>query len=688
MGRSRPAACPETRHYCPEPGCGRSFTRQDHLRRHTANHDPGRARHCPDCGRGFARPDVLAAHVRKHEQDAATSARPPALLVDPGLSATGHVGDNLESAFFEPEMTKPNEMDECAPEDLEALYVWLMNGSSDLVPTVDGLADASFDDFAHVEVPEVTSKVDDVLPEPPHPLLYAQNRPFAVDETLRSRLLAFLFALPELASSTYFACDALSTSLELYWTSFAPTFPLLHGPTFDLQASTGLLASLIIVGMCVSPEKAVYDLGATVLSKMRPLLLLHEVSGPDVPLETFQALVILGQAGQMLLDGREHALSYSTAAHDFGISRNMDIWYPRWYKRFEMSCGSDEERWRAWAASESWSRLCYAIMLRDIQLSSVFGHLPVRALSMLIIRLRMPASEASWVAPSAEAWAAQPATSSAPFCQVFKDVLLARTSSPSTASSSQPEPLCPFGLSTILHGLMSLAWDVKWRGTLRADALAPLHKSLNWRGSLQSAYGRLGREVLDTLGESILTASERTISLASLDLLFVSELELVADLTSMLTFAGVMRIGSRNVGPDDFALASRSIRKWVSSRDAEDAASLAATYLRRRLAVADLEEGWTFSKGLWAPWSLYLATLTIWTFASLRRSREPPPLVGLNAAPLFPLFADFPASWHGDDLPPFMQAMATLLSEQRWGLGKEAGAVLQSLVERRVASVS
>jgi len=53
----------------------------------------------------------------------------------------------------------------------------------------------------------------------------------------------------------------------------------------------------------------------------------------------------------------------------------------------------------------------------------------------------------------------------------------------------------------------------------------------------------------------------------------------------MLTFAGVMRIGSRNVGPDDFALASRSIRKWVSSRDAEDAASLAATYLSRRLTV-------------------------------------------------------------------------------------------------------
>jgi len=155
---------------------------------------------------------------------------------------------------------------------------------------------------------------------------------------------------------------------------------------------------------------------------------------------------------------------------------------------------------------------------------------------MLIIRLRMPAGDDQWNAPSAEAWQAQTPSSTKPFCHVFKDVLLARTSSSSALSSSAQERLNPFAISTILHGLMSLAWDVKWRGTLRADALAPMQKSLDWRGSLQSAYGRLEREVLEALGSSMLTSSERAISLASLDLLFVSELELVADLCA-LTFS-------------------------------------------------------------------------------------------------------------------------------------------------------
>ena len=297
----------------------------DHLRRHSANHDPGRARHCPDCGRGFARPgalallarrscatsprsscpdkaslhaDVLAAHVRKHEQDAATSGRPSAPLVDPGLSASGLVCDDLESTVLAEPTLKIDEVDECAVEDLEALYAWLMNGSSDLAPpTTVGLDDvalyASFDSLVDVEVSKTTSRAEHVLPEPPPSLPLSQTRLFAVDETLRSRLLAFLFvrptlsplhphetdllvqqALPELANSTSFTCDALSTALERYWAGFAPTFPLLHAPTFDPHASTGLLASLVVVGMCVSDEKAAYDLGASIFSKMRPLLLL------------------------------------------------------------------------------------------------------------------------------------------------------------------------------------------------------------------------------------------------------------------------------------------------------------------------------------------------------------------------------------------------------------------------------
>jgi len=109
---------------------------------------------------------------------------------------------------------KVDEVDECAVEDLEALYAWLMNGSSDLAPpTTVGLNDvasyASFDCLVDVEVSKTTSRADHVLPEPPPSLPLSQTRLFAVDETLRSRLLAFLFVRPTLSPLHPHEADAL-----------------------------------------------------------------------------------------------------------------------------------------------------------------------------------------------------------------------------------------------------------------------------------------------------------------------------------------------------------------------------------------------------------------------------------------------------------------------------------------------
>lgn len=51
----------------------------DHLKRHTANHDPEQRKNCPECGRSFTRSDVLFAHLKKHEvaEGGATKERSP-----------------------------------------------------------------------------------------------------------------------------------------------------------------------------------------------------------------------------------------------------------------------------------------------------------------------------------------------------------------------------------------------------------------------------------------------------------------------------------------------------------------------------------------------------------------------------------------------------------------------------------
>lgn len=167
------------------------------------------------------------------------------------------------------------------------------------------------------------------------------------------------------------------------------------------------------------------------------------------------------------------------------------------------------------------------MILRDIQLCSVFQQLPTRALLILFVRLTLPCNDERWYAPSARAWQALPVTTEVPFPHVIKSAL----SPPNPAqghAQNGPVALNPFARYCLVHGLMSVAWDVKWRGTLRATALGSV--SRNWRASLLAAYRRIRNDVTAALELPFLTASERGMSRTTLDLLFIAELDLLADL--------------------------------------------------------------------------------------------------------------------------------------------------------------
>ncbi|KAF1980127.1 hypothetical protein BU23DRAFT_594458 [Bimuria novae-zelandiae CBS 107.79] len=53
---------------CPHSGCGKSYSRAEHLYRHQLNHNPKQIYHCdfPDCHRSFVRQDLCARHKERH----------------------------------------------------------------------------------------------------------------------------------------------------------------------------------------------------------------------------------------------------------------------------------------------------------------------------------------------------------------------------------------------------------------------------------------------------------------------------------------------------------------------------------------------------------------------------------------------------------------------------------------------
>ncbi|KAF2662379.1 hypothetical protein K491DRAFT_176350 [Lophiostoma macrostomum CBS 122681] len=53
---------------CPHEGCGKSYSRAEHLYRHQLNHNPKQIYHCdfPECHRSFVRQDLCARHKERH----------------------------------------------------------------------------------------------------------------------------------------------------------------------------------------------------------------------------------------------------------------------------------------------------------------------------------------------------------------------------------------------------------------------------------------------------------------------------------------------------------------------------------------------------------------------------------------------------------------------------------------------
>lgn len=84
-------------HYpCEVKGCGKLFTRSDHLLRHVRNHDNSVYYECDwrDCGKKFKRKDVLNKHIKIHERQ--------------GDNSKSHQKNNIKFQVYTPDNLPEN----------------------------------------------------------------------------------------------------------------------------------------------------------------------------------------------------------------------------------------------------------------------------------------------------------------------------------------------------------------------------------------------------------------------------------------------------------------------------------------------------------------------------------------------------------------------------------------------------
>ncbi|KAI0595985.1 fungal-specific transcription factor domain-containing protein [Biscogniauxia sp. FL1348] len=458
---------------------------------------------------------------------------------------------------------------------------------------------------------------------------------------------------------------SLNTYLELYFTQFNTAYPLLHLPTFNLRTVEPLLLlSALLLGATYS-SKDIHQLAVCVHDVIRPSIFAHAGFSARPELWTLQTILLVECFGKSRAGQTQHDMSHLFHGLLINLIRRSDCQSvrpegpppPKRGVDDQQQRDEEEEAWRRWAQAEQKKRLALICFMCDTQHAVLFCQ--SLCMSAFELRVTLPCSQSIWEAPDAASWASRWRAAavvtgsgeiaptrdnddnSVPFLAALKSYL----------THQVPRPARLTGLSRVLllHGLMSVAWDMQRReqtalgvvdygGRVAGTAVA----GDGWRRIISNAYdtwksdfdahcahgavredGNMGEEDLEMQCREMdaFAAAYNTVYHAAQALLYM-------DFLDVQIYAGARHILGRPVQQKDYLRSSQVVRRWAadlwSGRDDRDtcqeendtaAAGTAAWHAARLLLDATDKRLVDSSEamGLFhVPWCLFLATLTCW----------------------------------------------------------------------------
>jgi hypothetical protein len=194
-----------------------------------------------------------------------------------------------------------------------------------------------------------------------------------------------------------------------------------------------------------------------------------------------------------------------------------------------------------------------------------------------------------------------------------------------SASVSVPKNLNALSRSLLLHGLMSVAWDMQRRdqtslGVVDANPLG------NWQIRLAASYTTWHHDfesfcvsyVARLPSPSHALAKEFQAFRAAVASLYHSgHILLHTPFLDLQIYAGARHILGRPVARADYARSQKVVKKWVADnvKEAGKAVWHAAALVEQGVSILDTDSSSSDLGGsrLWhLPWAVYLGTLTVW----------------------------------------------------------------------------
>ncbi|KAK4118843.1 hypothetical protein N657DRAFT_694102 [Parathielavia appendiculata] len=464
---------------CSVPGCGRRFTRKEHLTRHIKCHGAQPQHQCPICGRRYMRSDVLKRHIDFHPQQSRRTKAAcvschrqkrkcggdapcqPCLsngiaCVRPATSAGSNAGGT------------PTTGDTNYGEDMlgsawsEGQHHWPLSASSlppDPVSRLQSPSQALAEWTLLADTPTPPSPAPRTLPGEASTIAADEETPLSpTREGAYSNQALHALVRQDVPNSRHL--------VQIYFAEIHPYWPILHVPTFELEnASDLLLGAMLMLSRWIAGREDHVQMASVVLEEVIAATSLD--STPS--LHTLQALLLCviyaiccrGERGMLARAVRLNTILVSTC-------RCLEVFHGR----HTLPERLEECAFTFWLAEEQLHRLAFSVLRIDTYLSVLLDHPPSVRYQEFCIPL--PKSSQLWASPSDEErrrlqWDEPAGRGRALFGYLMRDAL-ADTGSDAASELSQ---LLPYRLNRMDYhlGLCALQTGV-WEAAREAHSAA------------------------------------------------------------------------------------------------------------------------------------------------------------------------------------------------------------------------
>ncbi|KAI1129952.1 fungal-specific transcription factor domain-containing protein [Nemania abortiva] len=580
-------------------------------------------------------------------------------------------------------------------------------------------------------LPKVGTPIRIIPPEVEHPfsLLRKQPKVPSINSETRDKLLAVIeTASPSIENQQssvrehpLLSVRHLNSYLELYFTNFNTAYPLLHLASFDACAVESLLLLSVLLLGATYASKDAHHLAVCIHDVIRPSIFAHAGFSSRPKLWILQTVLLVECFGKSRAGQQQHDMSHLFHGLLINLIRRSDCQsiQPQGPSDDANDAESMRQAWGKWSEAEEKKRLALLCFMWDTQHAVLFCQ--SLCMSSFELRITLPCSQEVWEAPDASSWAAAWRFSSS---RDDKTSFLAALKS--YLNQGLPRPTMLSGLSRVLllHGLMSIAWDMQRREQTSLGVVADAGSDSNWRDSLSAAYDTWKLD-FDAHFESIFSQSRkrggsrlanddeadlRSFRIAYNCIYHAATALLNMDFLDIQIYAGSRHILGRPVQQKDYVRSSQVVKRWAVTTcrgsseqyfSGHTCASTAAWHSARLLSEACESLPKSKAMGLFhVPWCLYLATLTCWAVHHARPGRnfgddaymDPDEIVWDPEGDMRVFVSNMANNEPQNTIQPNWQrgttalawVMADTLTKTRWGIIHAGATVLRGLVPQRL----